>query len=127
MHALPVSGNKRGLRRWRKEFREHVERYRYRLPPAWEAMPRTQAETFIVWNVQSWAHAIRRTFHRDDDREYYGRFRVTVVESLAQYLRITHVDADAELAEFDRLNAVTKDELLRFLSAEPNKFHCFIR
>ena len=127
VNALPVSGNIHGLRRRRKEFREHVERYRYRLPPAWEAMPRTQADTFIVWNVQSWAHAMRRTFYRDDDREYYGRFRVTVVESLAQYLRITDEDADEELAEFDRLNAVTKDELLRFLSEEPNKFHCFIR
>ena len=125
--ALPEKGNIRGLRRWRKEFREHVERYRYRLPPAWEAMPRTQADTFIVWTVQSWAHSIRRSFQRNYDRGYYGRFRTTVVQSLADHLRITDEDADVQLAEFDRLNAVTKDELLCFLSVGPNKFHCFIR
>ena len=116
-----------GKRRWRKEFRRHAEQFHYKFPVAMQGMTVEIANRFKAWILQAWVALWRRhREHHFDTNKFYGRFRHTVVENLADTLGLSDDDAEGVLMEFEELNMAAYLELLRFLWLPENQYHCFV-
>ena len=141
-------------RRWRKEFREHARQYYYRYPELWVDLSWTETDKVVAWILQQVATDLRkalgntphengyvrqimahRQYHEPDCEGFHTALHGLLSRSEKRDAKSTGLNvptkfgcvrAGNSIGDFKDLNGGWIQNLIQFLSAAENRYHCFV-